>query len=121
MNETVNVALFTAIAAIVAPALAAVITCIFNYKAKELELTHDKRTKVFLSLIEQYQNFVVAPEHVGTSIVLQKIMDASVMAKRRRLCRHLIALAEEIRREKQPTEKVKQLFDQCLPLMYKEI
>lgn len=121
MTETVNVALFAAIAAIVAPSLAAIIQCIFQYKTKKLELTHDKRTKVFLSLIEHYQNFVVAPELVGTSIVLQKVMDASLVAKRRRLCKCLIALAEEIKREKRPTETVAHLFDKCLPQMYKEI
>ena len=120
MSSEAALALIAAIAAILAPAIAAIITSIFQYKTRKMELSRIPLLEAITALNSAYQSFCKENSDFYLNSVIQNALSVSVLSRKRTSKRELRIFVALISAERTNTQRTDQAFNRCLDLLFRE-
>ena len=119
-NSTAIAAYVAALAAIIAPAVTAIIQSIAQYKITKMNHTLEKRLSLYEAYTNSYEKCQYGPERTGYMFVFYKqTLKLIAMCSHRSVRRALFRLAREVKSHG-ASKSTDKLFEHCICLLVRE-
>lgn len=119
-QSTVIASLVTALAAIVAPSITALIHSVKEYKISKMDHTIEERLRLFEHFSVSYSHCQYGPEKIGyMSTFYHQALLLAAVCKHRSVRRHVFALANTVLKHG-ASKSTDKLYERCIQLLSKE-
>lgn len=119
-NFTVNAAIVTALAAIIAPTITAFIHSVKEYKISKMNHTTEARLKLCYAFSDAYSNCQYGSEKTGfMREFYKKTLELAAICRKRSVRRNLFLLANEVKLHG-ASKSTDELYEKCIRLLAKE-
>lgn len=119
-NFTVNAAIVTALAAIIAPAITAFIHSVKEYKISKMNHTIEARLKLCHAFSDAYSNCQYGAKKTGfMREFYKKTLELAAICRKRSVRRNLFLLANEVKLHG-ASKNTDELYEKCIRLLAKE-
>lgn len=120
-NYTVLAALLTAVAAIIAPVISNIVSCIKEYRVKKMEIVYTQKLKLITEFTNSYENVSRDSNHKLAAKAQGTASALAAICKNKETRDKLIELSDYLEISQSRSVNTSDLFNECIKLIAKEM